>query len=215
MSLKILLIRFFPISSLAICLQAYFALTDPISEIGSAFIAQAYDLFVVELVFMHSTIFWYGFDSIAKAKWQKFLLKLILALGYLFFIFPIAQKNPWIGFSYILFSTLRLLEVEQQHWLQKTDFVSKYTTAKDQKIILSTYSLLKAFYFALVLTLLSHFVPASADLNLTLVKNLVAGGTDPGFVIVSVKTLFLYFLFLFLFELGLIFRTSAGVASRS
>lgn len=183
-----------PIPSLAIVLQIGLALKDPLSDHSRQIIAGAHGLFIAEVVFMHSAIFWNAIDYLSKAPAGRLVLKIFLVVAYGLFIIPIAQQDLMIGFSYLVFCSLRFLGLEGPHWLQQTALFKNYLPPKDHRFILAIYALVKIVVVVFGLMLIAPFVPASPDLTVDLVKQITPQATEFGDAILEMKFLFLYFI---------------------
>lgn len=105
-----------------------------------------------------------------------------------------------LGISYFVFCAAHFFEFDQKHWLQDTKVLQKFIPPKDHPIILSAYSLLKACYLGLFLTIVSSFLPAHSDLNPEYVSGLTGDPENAGYKIDAAKSLFLYFLGLTVFD---------------
>lgn len=213
-----------PISSLSLALQALHAWLNPTDPLSRDFFAVLSHLFVFELVFMHSSIFWLGRRSFLSGKSKtnrKTALKnespsrktskikemffgLFLFCAYGLFILPMIDKNPFLAWNYLILNLLRFVAAEQEPWYAETEFYKKAVNPNARPMMMAVSTMIKLFYFSMALPLFIYALPIpDFGLNREVLKDFPIHQSDPFGLILLTKTMFFYFSSLFIFDLFL------------
>lgn len=214
------IIRYFipliPISSLALAAQALYAWISPAEEISQHFFMIVSDLFVFELVFMHSSVFWLGRhlllngnlkkkknrDPQKTSAWKQFLFGLFLFLVYGFFILPMHNKNPLLTWNYVILNILRFFNSDSPPWYTYTSFFKKYGAPEIIPALIGLEALLKLFYFAMFLPILVALLHLpDLGLNLENMSQYPTNENDGYGIIILTKSMFFYFISIVLIDI--------------
>ncbi len=128
------LLPLIPISSLTMAAQILYAWLFPTEEISQNFFSTLNDLYLFELIFMHSSLFWQGRHfmlngnlkkrkrsvPVKSSTYKEILFGLFLFLGYGLFILPMYDKNPLLAWNYIVLNILRFFESNEVPWYVNT-----------------------------------------------------------------------------------------------
>lgn len=198
--------------------QALYAWIYPSEAISQNFFSAVSNLYIFELVFMHSSIFWIGRSFLIKKNTNKLnkknvglskksidiLLALFLFIAYSLFIIPMYKQSPLLVWNYISLNILRLFQPNEisSAWYTHTQFYKKWLNEEMQPFILFTESILKIFYFALIIPFAAHLLPLpNLGLNADIAMTFPTDDNSPFGIIILTKAMFLYFFSLFILDI--------------
>jgi hypothetical protein len=207
-----------PVAGLALAAQALYAWLYPSEQISLDFFAVLSDFYVMELVFMHSTVFWKGRYYLLNGKQKKnrpnkditkisrikeIGFALFLFAAYSLFIIPLFQKNSFLAWNYVILNILRFFDTHKEPWYSDYEFYKAFDLSA-RPMLVAVIALLKLFVFALLLPLAVSAIPLpDFGLNADVVKSISSNHNDSFGIIILTKSMFFYFTSMALFDIWL------------